>query len=351
MNQVNHIATVGVDLGDRYSHFLAIDADGAEIDEGRLDTTKKGFSKVFGAIERRRVVIECGTHSPWVSRCLEEFGHEVVVANPRKVALIARGRTKTDRRDAELLARLGRSDIALLSPLKHRGARAAADLAQIRARAALVEARVALVNHVRGVVKSFGSRIPACSTAAFSKTVVDLIPAELVTSLQPLLDQIDSMSKRIKEMKRQIDEDLPTRYPEISRLRQVAGVGPITAAAFVLTIENPDRFTRNRHVGAFLGLTPARRQSGDQDPELGISKCGDKYLRAALVECAQYILSSRGPDTDLKRFGKRIASRGRRAVKKKAVVATARKLAVLLCALWRSGEDYQPIGHAMPAVA
>jgi transposase len=336
--------TAGVDLGDLTSQVCVINASGSVIQTQSIKTTRSGFERFFSD-RRCRVVLECGTHSPWVSELLEELGNEVIVANPRNVALIAKSRKKSDRKDAELLSRLGRFDPSLLSPIQHRGRQARADLGLIRARHALVRARSLLVNHIRGVVKSYGARLPSCSTNSFAEKVLELVPAELRAALEPLLEQVSMLSQRIKAMAKEISEALPERYPEIHRLSQVSGVGPITSATFVLTLEDPNRFARNRHAAAFLGLTPARKQTGQSDPEMHISKAGDRFLRCLLVECAQFILSSRGADSDLKRFGLSLAGRGRKAAKKRAVVATARKLSVLLCSLWRSGETYQPLRH------
>jgi transposase len=161
--------TMGIDLGDRYSYFYTLDAAGENTESGRVQTTRSALQKRFGSCESARVVIEAGTHSPWVSRLLAECGHEVLVANPRKLALIAQNESKDDPVDAELLARLGRVEPQLLSPIVHRGAEAQADLAVIRARDAVVAARTQLVNHVRGAVKSLGERMASCSTRSFAR--------------------------------------------------------------------------------------------------------------------------------------------------------------------------------------
>jgi transposase len=342
--------TIGLDLGDRHSYLYTLDGSGENTEWGRVQTTRNALEKRFRNCEAARVVIEAGTHSPWVSRLLAEWGHEVLVANPRKVALIARNDSKDDPIDAELLARLGRVDPQLLSPIAHRGAQAQADLAVIRARDAAVAARTQLINHVRGAVKSLGGRMPKCSARSFAHKRADQLPEAMRAALEPLLELIGEMTQQIAGYDRQIEEACREKYPETELLRQVTGVGALTALAFVLTLEDPQRFARSRSVGGFLGLHPGRDKSGEQDPELGITKGGDRLLRRLLVGSAQYILGPFGPDCDLRRWGLKLASRGRKNAKKRAVVAVARKLAVLLHRLWAGSEVYEPL-HPSPSSA
>jgi transposase len=299
--------------------------------------------KHFSGKPPMRIALETGTHSPWVSRLLEECGHEVLVANSRKLRLIYQNPSKNDRVDAFYLARLARVEPALLSPVQHRQAGAQKDLALLRSRDALVTARTLLVNHVRGLVKSVGSRLPACSTACFSKAAAEKIPECLRPGLLPVIDQIACLTNRIKTVDCQIKALADQSYPQTKLLRQVKGIGPITSLTFVLTLEAPERFGKSRAVGAFLGLVPGRKQSGHSDPERRITKQGDRALRRLLVNSAHYILGPFGPDSDLRRFGQKMAARGGKVAKKKAIIAVARKLAILLHHLWRSGQVYEPL--------
>jgi transposase len=338
--------TVGLDLGDRYSYLCFLDTQSGEvIEEGRLRTTPEALRRRFCSEQwPLRIAIEAGTHSPWVSRLLEqECGHEVLVANPRKTRLIYTNRRKTDEIDAENLARLARLDPKLLYPLKHRGEHSQAHLAIIRSREALVSARTQLVNHVRGAVKSFGSRLPKCPARSFHNKAPEHIPEALWPALGPILETIGSLTERIREYDRQLEAICQEHYPETELLRQVEGVGVLTALTFVLTLEDPYRFEKSRMVGAYLGLVPARDQSGDRDPQKRISKEGDEMLRRLLVSSAHYILGPFGSDSDLRRHGEKIASRGAKNAKKRAVVAVARKLSVLLHRLWVTGEAYDPL--------
>ncbi len=340
--------TAALDLGDRYSYLCLIDTDSGEvIEESRLRTSPEAIRRRFCSEQPpMRIAIEAGTHSPWASRVLEELGHEVLVANSRKTRLIYANKRKTDEVDAENLARLARVDPKLLYPLKHRSEESQAHMAIVRARQALVVARTQLVNHVRGAVKSFGARLPKCPARSFHKRAKEHIPEELLPALEPLLEQIGSLTERIRDYERKLEAISEEHYPETALLRQVEGVGPLTALAFVLTLEDPYRFEKSRSVGAYLGLVPARDQSGDRNPQKRISKEGDEMLRKLLVGSAHYILGPFGSDSDLRRHGEKIAARGGKSAKKRAVVAVARKLSVLLHRLWVSGEVYDPLHNA-----
>src|SRR5215210_2450426 len=304
--------TAGLDLGDKYSYLCLIDQHSGEvIEEGRLRTSPEAFRRRFASEQPpMRIAIEAGTHSPWASRMLEECGHEVLVANARKLRLIYANKHKTDEIDAENLARLARVDPKLLYPLKHRGEDAQAHMAIVRSRQALVGSRTQLVNHVRGAVKSFGHRLPKCPAVSFHKKAGAHIPEALWAALGPILETIGSLTQRIRGYDRQLETVCQEHYPETDLLRQVEGVGALTALTFTLTLEDPYRFEKSRAVGAYLGLVPARDQSGDRDPQRRISREGDEMLRRLLVGSAHYILGPFGSDSDLRRHGEKIASRG-----------------------------------------
>jgi transposase len=346
-SKVQPKVTAGVDLGDKYSYLCLIDQHSGEvIEEGRLRTSPEAFRRRFASEQPIRIAIEAGTHSPWASRVLQECGHEVLVANARKLRLIYTNKRKTDEIDAENLARLARVDPKLLYPLKHRSEDSQAHMALIRPRQALVDCRTQLVNHVRGAVKSFGHRLPQCPARSFHNKAAEHIPEALRPALSPILEQIGSITQRIREYDRKLETISKESYPETDLLRQVEGIGPLTALTFVLTLEDPYRFEKSRSVGAYLGLVPAADQSGDRDPQKRISKEGDQMLRKLLVGSAHYILGPFGKDSDLRRHGEKIASRGGKNAKKRAVVAVARKLSVLLHSLWVSGELYEPLRNA-----
>jgi transposase len=340
--------TAGLDLGDKYSYLCVLDTDSGElVEDGRLRTTPEDLRRRFDFEKKLRIANEVGTHSPWVSRLLEACGHEVVVANPRKTRLIYGDKRKTDELDAQKLARLARADPELLYPIEHRGEDSQAHLALIHSRDALVRSRTQLINHVRGMVKSFGARLPKCSAESFHKKVADALPSELAEALGGVVETITSLTERIRDYERRIERVCKESYPqETGLLRQVPGVGAITSLTFVLTLEDPDRFEKSRAVGAYLGLVPGKDQSGESDPGRPISREGDKMLRRLLVSSAHYILGPFAPDCDLRRHGEKIAERGGKNAKKRAVVAVARKLSVLLHRLWITGEAYEPLRNA-----
>ena len=343
--------TVGIDLGDRTSELCVLGADGGVQRRLRGATTVPRLTQLLGRLEPCRVVMEAGTHSPWVSRLVTRLGHEAIVANPRKVRLIAHSEDKHDRIDAELLARLGRVDPQLLRPIRHRGEQAQRDRALLGVRDGLVRARTALINQARGQAKALGLRLPRCTAQGFARRMRKQGLDAAFAGLEVLVEQIHQLSQQLRELERRIEALCESRYPETALLRQVGGVGAVTALAYVLTVEDPKRFARSRQVGAYLGLRPRRRQSGATDPALRITKAGDPFLRRLLVQSAHYILGPFGRDTDLRRFGQRLIARGGRAARKKALVAVARKLAVLLHRLWATGTAYEPLRTAEPAAA
>jgi transposase len=338
--------TIGLDLGDRNSWYCVLDQSGQIQLEQPVRTTAKALREVFGGLPRSRVALETGTHSPWISRLLSELGHEVIVANARQVRLIGESRKKDDRLDAQTLARLARIDPQLLSPVKHRSRQAQADLAVIRARAGLVRARTALVNTARGLAKSYGERLRGCNVRNMNPEKAEALSPELRTALEPLLRALEAVSGQIREYNQRIETLAEERYPQTALLQQVKGVGTLIALTFLLTLEDPHRFGKSRDVGSYLGLQPGRRNSGQSEPQLHISKEGDPYLRTLLVQGAQHILGPFGPDCDLRRWGLKLAERGGKSGKKRAIVATARKLAVLLHHLWVSGEAYEPLHNS-----
>jgi transposase len=287
-------------------------------------------------------VLEVGTHSPWVSRLLEHLGHETIVANPSAMFAGARRRRRNDRLDARFLARQGRADVELLYPMTHRSADAQRDLEYLRARDQLVAVRTKLINHVRGTVKSSGARVSRCSSEAFAKRAAKELPTALAPALTPLVEVIADLTHRIAQAEAQVATVTKERYAVATQLQQPAGVGPLTALAFVLLIEDPSRFRKSRDVGAYFGLVPRLDESGDSTPQLRISKAGDEFGRRLLVSAAHYILGPFGPECDLRRYGTAIAHRGGKNAKKRAVIAVARKLAVLLHHLWISQATYDP---------
>jgi len=342
-------STIGMDLGDKSSRYCVLGETGEVVSEGRVGTTRKAMTEKFNQTRRCRVAIEVGTHSPWLSRLLTGLGFEVIVANARQVQLISASSRKNDRIDAQMLARLARVDPKLLRPIRHRSEQAQSDLMTIRIRAALVEARTSLVNAARGFTKATGERLPACDSDSLGMEKLKALPAGLQQSLQPLMEQIEALTEQIKKLDGNIEQIARIEYPETQLLTQVHGVGTLIALTFVLTVEDRERFPKSRDVGCYVGLRPKQSESGESQPQLRITKEGDPYLRTLLVQGAHCILSRRSPDTDLKRWGLKLAERGGKNARKRAIVAVARKLAVLLHRLWVCGEVYEPLRNNQTA--
>jgi transposase len=253
--------------------------------------------------------METGTHSIWVSEQLRELGHEVIVANVRELRAISHSDRKSDTADAEKLARYARADPKILRPVSHRTVAQQEALTLIRARNLIVRLRTAAVNSVRGLAKPCGYRLPASSTLCFAKRCMAVLPPGLALALGPVLEQIAAMTVKIQQYDRTIKRLTETEYPETQALLQVYGVGQLTALTYVLTLGSKERFKRSRDVGCYLGLRPRRSQSGDRDPQLGITKAGNIYLRSLLVECANHVLGPRGRDSTLRQWGLHLASR------------------------------------------
>lgn len=333
--------TIGLDLGDRRHTYYVLDGAGKMAREGSLGNTREQLATMARSYPGATVVMEAGTHSPWVSRFLQELGLRVIVANPRKTRAIYQNERKSDRRDAMMLARLARMDPTLLHPVEHGSQEAQQDMLQLKLRDSLVRARVALINAVRFTLKSLGYPVSNPSSERFHKLVLSELPESIGEMIAHNVAAIAELTQRIKALDVSISRLAAERYPETIYLQQVSGVGPITSLYFVLKVGNPGRFQRTRDIGAFLGLCPRRDQSGETDKELRISKCGDQYLRGLLVNAAQYILGPFGTDSALREHGLRLAQEGTARAKKRAVVAVARKLAVLLLTLWKSREPYE----------
>jgi transposase len=343
--------TIGMDLGDRTSRYCVLGGDGEVLREGSVKTSQQGLHEVFAATPACRIAIEVGPHSPWVSRLLSAFGHQVIVANARQVKLISAASRKNDKLDARTLARLARLDPQLLRPIRHRSEQAQLNLMQIRVRAELVEMRTAAVNAARGLAKAVGERVPKCDPSSLGREALAELPEAVQTALKPLLEEVEALTEKIHGCYEWIEQIARTEYPETELLKQVHGVGTLIALTFVLTVEEPARFSKSREVGCYVGVCPKIRNSGDSEPQLGISKEGDIYLRKLLVQAGHLVLQRRAPDTDLKRWGLKLAGRGGKNAKKRAVVAVARKLSILLHRLWVTGAVYEPLRNSHVAAA
>lgn len=344
-NTTSSTITIGIDLGDRKHAICVLDARGGILKQDSITNSRGSLTALSRRYPGALIAMEVGVHSPWTSRFLEGLGHRVLVANPRKLRAIYKNERKSDRKDAEMLARIARADESLLHPVRHGTEQAQLDLLQIKQRDTLVRQRVNIISSVRFTLKSLGIQTKSPKTGYFAQHVRKELQGEhdeVLRRIEPSLATLDALTREIKNLDKAIADLAVESYPETEFLSQITGVGVITSLTFVLTVGDPERFRRPRDIGAFLGLVPKRDQSGDTDKQLRISKAGDAYLRKLLVSAAQYVMGHFGPDCELKRHGLKLAERGGARAKKKAVIAIARKLAVLLLTLWKNEEIYQP---------
>ena len=336
-------AVVGIDLGDKRSAYCVLDSTGALIGGGVVKTSPDALKTVFGGTGKMRIALECGTHSPWVSRILEELGHEVIVANPRRLRLISESDRKNDKADSRTLARLAQAAPDLLAPVHHRSEQVQVDVATIKARDAVIRSRTALISAIRGIIKSTGSRLAVCSTGVFAKTATDNCPAALRDALLPLMRLVQELTNEIRAYDKAITKKAEKEYPETAAIITIPGVGPLTALTFVLLLNNdPRRIPKSRDLGCYFGLQPRQQDSGKHVSQLGITKAGDGLMRKLAVQCAHFMLGKFGKDSALKRWGLALALRGGKNAKKRAVVAVARKLLILMHRLWKTQESFVP---------
>ena len=329
---------VGIDVHKRESQICIVTELG-EVIEIRIRTDRERFAAVFGSRPRARILIEAMTESEWVARCLEDLGHEVVVADPNFAAMYATRsrRVKTDRRDAATLAdacRLGAFRPAHRASDQQRHVRA-----ELAVRDALVRTRVKCVALVGALLRRHGVHLPSGNVDGFIARVErQAMPEEQRLEIGPLLTLIRTTSAEIAAADQRI-ATIAAGDPVIGRLRTVPGVGPITATAFVATLDTWERFEGPHQVEAYLGLVPSEKSSGERQHRGGISKAGNSRARWLLVEAAWAILRSRRDDTEpLRRWAQRVALRRGMKV---GIVALARKLAGILYAMWRDGSTYE----------
>lgn len=332
----------GIDVHKSYSRISTIDEEGIEVESAKIETTEPALRRYFGGRDTMRIVLESGAHSNWISRVLEDCGHEVIVAHARRIQLIAENHKKTDKIDAELLARLLRADLKLLTESYVRGEEAERVRTALKARKHLVECRTKISNAIRGLLAKTGHQLDSCTVRTIPQTLGEAeIPEGLKAVLAPLGFTVFALTGWIDKMDRQLEE-IAEDFEIVDVFREICGVGTKTALAYAATIEDPFRFRRSNQVGAYFGMTPSVDNSGNEETGENntgrITKRGDGFVRSMLVQAAQTMLQEGRPDSELRRFGKRIE---RKKGKKKAAVALGRKLSTVMHTLWVTGRDYE----------
>jgi len=336
---------VGMDVSDKSVEIFILPKESEEGKSLKVKNDQRSllaFAESFERPSRVKLALETGTHSSWQAEMLRSKGIETVVANARDLRMIWGSEKKDDREDAKKLARLLRADPKLLHGVEVKGKARRDALAVLKARDCLVRCRTKLINTVRGLLKSEGVESAELKPENFGAKAERLVPQELRAALKPLIGQIARMSCELKAYDKKL-EAMMKAFDGCKEVSQIKGVGPVTSLSFVLTVGEAGRFQNGSRLASYVGLTPRRDQSGELDCQCHITKAGSKLLRRNLVQAAHYMMGAFGDkDCDLRKFGERIAARGGKNAKKRAVVAVARKLAVLMLKLWKSKAEYDP---------
>ena len=337
------VTVIGMDMGDKNHKAIGLSEDGEIIDRTEVPCTPEDVRAYLERFPGALLAIETGTHCRWVSRLGIGMGHEVLVGNARKLRMIWNSNRKNDWNDAEMLARVARTDRKLYSPVRLRDDDDQELLRMVKARDLLVKCRTGIVNKIRGFCKADGHHLPKCSADSFMRLEHE-VPMSVRTVSKPLFAMLKELAKKIGLYDVMIDKGIRKIHGEDAKLLEpIAGVGPVTTAAFLATVGDPATFGSARDAGPFFGLVPRQDQSGQTDKQMRITKEGNAVVRRLLVTAANYVMGPFGKDCDLRRHGMRIAERGGKNAKKRAKVAVARKLAVLMLAILRTRSEYRPL--------
>ena len=349
-----YYTTIGMDVSDRTTKVCVMSRVGGArriVEETTIPTTREGLrAYLSGKSADWPVVFETGTHCRWMRREVESLGMEAIVANPAKLRMVTESNTKNDRNDARELARFALADAELLHPVRLRGERCQQALRLVKARDMLVKVRTMHVNELRGFAKSMGFRLPGCPAGRVHALDKSGWPADFESVAWPLMDVLETVDLKIRAYEAQIRSiaESPELKACVDRVREVYGIGLLSGVALVASIDaDPSRFRKARDAGAYFGLVPRQRQSGDVDEQCHVTKAGSSLVRRLMVEAAQMVLRSSSRDTDAKLKGERMCARGGRIAKKKALVAVARCLVVTAVALLKKpGAEYVPLSDA-----
>lgn len=348
---MEYYTAIGIDVSDRTSKICVMTKVAGMrriVDETTVATTKDGLREYLDRQDRNApVTFETGIHCRWMAEFVRGMGFKVYVANPAKLKLLTESDTKNDRNDARELARYTLADVEMPHPVFLRAEQYQQMIRLLEARRALLGARTKLINEMRGFAKSMGFRIPRRDADYFHLIDRATWPRDLETLCWPMLAVVKTISLKIKAVEKQMHvlADTPEFRESAERLQQIAGVGFFSSVAFIAFLGgNYERFAKARDVGPYLGLVPRQDASGDTDKQLSITKKGPSLLRSLLTECAQAVMKDGAKMSDLKLKGQRIAARGGKNAKKRAITAIVRSLAVTMVALLKHPErEYKPI--------
>jgi transposase len=350
---MDYNTTIGMDLGNRKHTVCALDADGNVLFRKEVANTPDELKVFFEENKGATVAMETGLCCRWISALSKASGCDTIVGNARELAMIWGDKNKNDRNDAEKIARLARADRNLFHPVTLRDDAHHRLFQLLELREGEVKERTRRVNSIRGMCKANAVFLPSCDAALFHKVAASALPEGMRKMFRPTLDALAATDRAIRRYDAMIEDCCRRQFKaETGLLQTVPGVGPITAAAFVAAVDDPARFGKARDAGPFFGLTPGQDQSGDGDAPKQITRAGNEMVRHLLVNGANKILQRNSKDNALKRHGMKICARGGKVARRKAKVAVARKMAVLMLAMLKSGKEYDDApapGCGMPA--
>ena len=347
---MSNYITIGMDLGNEKHAVCALDQAGKVLWRRDVANTPEALRPFFKENAGATVAMETGLCCRWISALAKSCGCEVLVGNARRLAAIWQSKQKNDENDALMLARLARADRELFHPVELRDDERHEMVQILELREVAVSQRTQAVNSVRGLCKALGVFIPKCDASCFHKVAKDAIPADRAWKFKPMIRHLKEIAATVRRYDAMLEKYARSHFKEeVELLQTIPSVGPVTSCAFVAHISDPRRFGSARDAGAYFGLTPGQDQSGDRDAPKRITKTGSTLMRHLLVTAANYILRESSPDTALKRHGERICERGGKVARRKAKTAVARKLAVTMLAMLKSGKPYDDVLAAKKA--
>ena len=332
---------LGIDLASKMTALCLMSETGEVVREAMVPTEEAEFRMFLKNETGYRCVVEASPLAEWVSGVLEGMGHAVVVIDPRKAKAVIQTKKKTDILDARNLARMART--GWYTAVHRKSPEARLLRSHLKARDGLLRIARAMNSQIRGLLRSHGVRLGAVSETDFPAHVRE-VTARRVPALSPVLEPLIAAWTQAVEKAKTLKMAIAAlgKASEVQeRLQSVPGVGPLIAATFVATLDTPSRFRSASQVAAYLGLVPRVHQSGETEYHGRVTKEGDSLLRTLLIEGAVVLLTRTRESCSLKRWGLRLARKKGMA---KAAVAVARKMAMLLFHLWKSGEAFQRDG-------
>lgn len=333
--------TIGMDLGNKVHKIIGLNEHGKEVLRCEVENTKAAVEAFFKEHADATIAMETGTCCRWVSKLARLHCHDAIVGNARKLRAIWQSKQKNDWNDAHMIAALARASRELFHPVMLRDDEHH-DLYQlIQLRDISVRQRTQTINAIRGMCKAAGDFVRKCDAQGLFRHL-EYIPETQAWKFRPLIERLGAIAENIQQYDWLIQDYADAHFKtQVALLRTIPGVGLITSCMFVALIQDPKNFGNPRDAGCYFGLTAGQDQSGDKDAPMHVTKAGNTQMRKLLVTAANYILRDSSPDSAIKRYGQRICARGGKIARRKAKIAIARKLSVVMMSMLQSGESYR----------